>query len=63
MVFGWRERILGVLNTGVDRGLREQDNPTEWMLNGLDFFRFIGELCLMSMSGVAWLCRWQYKVF
>ena len=55
--------MLGVLGAGVDGGLREQGNPTGWMLSGLDFFRFVGELCLMSMSGVAWLCRWQYEVF
>ena len=55
--------MLGVLGAGVDGGLGEQGKPTGWMLNGLDFFRFVGELCLMSMSGVAWLCRWQYEVF
>ena len=47
-IFGWQEHILGVLNTGFDRELRKQDNPTEWMLNKLDFFKFIKELCLTS---------------
>ena len=47
-VFGWQGHIMGALNTEVDRELRGQANRTEWMLNKLDFLKFIKELCFIS---------------
>ena len=39
---------MSALNTEVDRELRGQANRTEWMLNKLDFLKFIKELCFIS---------------
>lgn len=39
---------MGALNTEVDRELRGQANRTEWMLNKLDFLKFIKELRFIS---------------